>query len=81
MKPPICAICYKRFNHTKEGGLISFVKRKSDIEWEEEMKREQKVGHPPWMAWFCGEHYKIAKKYSNLTISEAFEKLNEIFKR
>ncbi|MHA1328046.1 MAG: hypothetical protein ACTSRH_12090 [Promethearchaeota archaeon] len=43
------------------------------------MKREHKVGHPPWMAWFCGEHYKIAKKYSNLTISEAFGKLREIF--
>ena len=61
----------------EEGGLIYFVQRSSDKEWEKRMKNTGGVGHPPWAAWFCGEHYDTAKKYSNLTIDKAFQEIRK----
>jgi hypothetical protein len=74
MKPPICRICLKRLN-PKEGGLVYFKKRPSDLEWDEKMKRPGMTGHPPYADWFCAEHYKEAKELENLTIDEALKKL------
>ena len=78
MKPPICYICDKRFKDD-EGGLIWFGKRKSDIEWQERMERNKSIGHPPWAAWFCGDHYEEAKKLNDLTIDKALQKLRALF--
>ncbi|WXG41888.1 MAG: hypothetical protein WED07_14170 [Candidatus Freyarchaeum deiterrae] len=75
MKPPICRICLKRFDPQKEGGLVYFKKIASDLEWDEKMKKPGMTGHPPYADWFCGEHYKKAKKLEKLTIQEALEKL------
>ncbi len=77
MKPPYCSICDKFIDQNDEGGLVYFKKRKSDIEWEKRMEQEGMVGHPPYAAWFCKEHYQQAKKLSDLTINQAFEKIKE----
>ncbi|MGV9197907.1 MAG: hypothetical protein ACOC4M_03630 [Promethearchaeia archaeon] len=77
MKPPICRICHERLESMEEGGLIYFRKRPSDIEWEKEMKKEGKVGHPPYADWFCEDHYDAAYEYKSLPIHEALQKLKE----
>ncbi|MFO7796601.1 MAG: hypothetical protein ACQERB_06755 [Promethearchaeati archaeon] len=77
MKPPICCICHKRIKNFENAGLVSFKKRPSDIEWEEEMEREGKVGHPPYADWFCEQHYSRAKELSSLPIHEAIKKFND----
>lgn len=64
----------------EEGDIIYFKKRESDIQWEKKMEATGMVGHPPYAAWFCAEHYPIAKEYENLTISEAMKILKEKFK-
>jgi len=71
MKPPICHICKKRLENMNEGGLVYFKKRRSDIEWEEKMKKTGSVGHPPWAEWFCTKHYDRAKELNHLTKPEA----------
>ncbi|MFO8019672.1 MAG: hypothetical protein R6U96_13685 [Promethearchaeia archaeon] len=77
MKPPICRICQKRLKDMENGGLIHFKKRPTDIEWEKEMKREGKIGHPPYADWFCEKHYDAAYQYKHLPIHEALKKLKE----
>ncbi|MHA1603837.1 MAG: hypothetical protein ACTSWF_04205 [Candidatus Freyarchaeota archaeon] len=47
MRPPICAICDKRFLDSEEGGLVYFKKRPSDYEWIKKMEEKGMVGHPP----------------------------------
>ena len=79
MKPPICAVCYKEFLDSDEGGLIYFKKRKSDKKWESAMRKEGLVGHPPYAEWFCVDHYNAAKKLKDLPINEAMAKLREKF--
>ena len=74
MKPPICILCVKRFNPQEEGGVVNFKKRKSDIEWE----KKDIVEHPPYAEWFCGNHFHLAEKLSNLTIDKAMKKLEEL---
>jgi len=76
MKPPICNVCDKDFG-PEEGGLVYFAKRPSDIEWEKRMRRIQGQGHPPWAAWFCGDHYDRARELSHLTIGEAMKILKK----
>lgn len=80
MKPPICSICDKDFEDREEGGLIYFKKRPEDYEWVKKMKEGGMVGHPPYAAWFCGDHYEEAKKLENLTINEAMKILRTLFK-
>jgi hypothetical protein len=80
MKPPICIICYKEFFDEldeEKGGLVYFEKRKSDERWEDEMRKEGFVGHPPFAEWFCTEHYETAKVLKDLTIDEALKILRE----
>jgi len=77
MKPPICRICNKRIKKFENAGLVNFKKRPSDIEWEDEMERESKVGHPPYADWFCKKHYTKAKELSYLPIHEALKKFNK----
>ncbi|MHA1266826.1 MAG: hypothetical protein ACTSRS_16435 [Candidatus Helarchaeota archaeon] len=79
MKPPICAICGRRFNPRK-GKLIYFVRRPSDEEWHKKMEESDMVGHPPEAEWFCEKHYQRAAELQNLTIDKAFEILEKEFK-
>ncbi len=79
MRPPICAICGKRFFDTEKGGLVYFAKRKSDKKFAKKLKKKGFVGHPTWAEWYCEKHYPEAKKLSHLTIDKAREKLSEIF--
>ncbi len=76
MKPPICIICYREFfdeQDEQKGGLVYFKKRKSDQKWENEMRKEGFVGHPPFAEWFCSDHYESAKELDHFTITEALE--------
>ena len=81
MKPPICEICLRRFNHAEEGGTISFKKTKSNLKWEKRVKKKGIVEHPPYMEWFCGEHFDAAKKLEHLHRHEALEELKNLFLR
>ncbi|MHA1277427.1 MAG: hypothetical protein ACTSQI_20325 [Candidatus Helarchaeota archaeon] len=78
MRPPICAICGKRFDPSK-GKLIYFMRRPSDEEWHKTMKEKHLVGHPPEAEWFCENHYKRALELQHLTIDKAFEILEQEF--
>ena len=78
MKPPICAICNKRFN-LQDGGLIYFSMRPSDYEWDKRREKSGKVGHPPYAAWFCGEHYEKAKELGNLKIDKAMSQIKSYY--
>lgn len=71
MKPPICEICDKRITEKENAGLVYFQKTDADKEWDRKCKEEGFVGHPPYVEWFCEEHYPIAKKYCSLTRWEA----------
>lgn len=76
MRPPVCDICDKDLT-ADEGGLVYFKKRPSDMEWEKRMKETNMVGHPPYAAWFCGEHYDRARELSHLPIDEAMRTIKE----
>ena len=75
MKPPICCICDKRLDYPNDGGLIYFKKRSSDKKWEKRMEKKGMVGHPPYVEWFCKEHYEKANELKDLVIHEAMKQL------
>lgn len=80
MKPPICAICNKRFDISEENcGLIYFRQRKSDIEWDKKMKKTGAKGHPPYARWFCTEHYTKAKEFQNFVVDKAIPEIRKLF--
>lgn len=81
MRPPICAVCYKRFSPRKEppSGLIHFKLTEEEKEYNNEMLKLNKKGHPKGKEWFCEEHYLIAKKHQELTRSEALAILRKEF--
>ena len=84
MKPPICIICYSEFFDELDeeiSGLIYFEKRASDKKWEDVMRKEGFIGHPPYAEWFCSEHYESAKELTHLTIDEALKILKEKFNK
>ncbi len=82
MKPPYCYICGTFLEDSESGGLVHFARTEEDIEWAKRMKKENKVGHPPYMEWFCEKHYYIAKEYSHLPFIEAIKAIkNEIKER
>ncbi len=73
MRPPICAVCYKRFSNG--GGLVRFVLTEEEQKRAEKFKQPGYVGHPPGLEWFCDEHWQAAKDLSNLTKTEALKQL------
>ena len=81
MKPPICCICSKRFDNTKEGDIVFFKKTEYDIEWDKEMEEQGKVEHPPYAEWFCGDHLDEALKLKHLPITEALKILKKKFEK
>ena len=76
MKPPICAICNKRFSG--EGGLIYFEETDEDIAFNKRIKQAGFVGHPSNAFWFCENHIISASKYSEITKTEAFKILRNL---
>jgi hypothetical protein len=94
MKPPICAICKKRFDPSgkecglsakscelsaKSCGLVYFSMRPSDVEWDKHMEETGKKGHPPYAAWFCSDHFKMAHECENLTIDKAMPRIRAYY--
>ncbi len=75
MKPPICCICHRGFDPDKEGGLVWFAKRTSDIEWDRWIEETGDTGHPPYADWYCAAHIEQAHSLSHLTIDAAFARL------
>jgi len=70
MRPPICAICGKKWVCV----LIEFKMSDEGREFEEKAKRGF-VGHPPDSEWFCFGHAMIARKYAHLHLDEAMERI------
>ena len=70
MKPPICCICDKDLLSDK-GGLVHSKKSPEDLQWDKKMEQDDFVGHPPYAAWFCENHYDVAVKYKHKTYKEA----------
>ncbi len=79
MKPPICELCMNKFDHREEGGTVSFKKTKQDKKWEKRVKKKSIVEHPPFMEWFCGEHFEAARKLEHLHHHEAMQELRKLF--
>ncbi len=77
MRPPICAVCNKRFS--EGGGLIQFKLSETDKERKKLFDQPGFVGHPPGLEWFCSEHINEAKKLKHLTLPEAMKILREKF--
>jgi hypothetical protein len=81
MRPPICAICHKRFNPGKKSGLISF--SLSEEEKIENLKFDTPgyVGHPKGLEWFCEEHYHIAERYTDIPLAEALPLIKNMIEK
>ena len=72
MRPPICAICHKRFGASSDGGgLVSFKETTKDKAFNSRFKTDKIVGHKRALEWFCGKHIEAARKHSHLIWSEA----------
>ncbi|MEL6880170.1 MAG: hypothetical protein AAGM27_07490 [Cyanobacteria bacterium J06554_3] len=72
MKPPICAVCGKRFSPGKgeDGGTTVKFADYAPLP-------ERRVGHPKGMVWVCSEHLEGARSHANLTTAEAIKKIRE----
>ena len=75
MRPPICDVCDREFDPDREGGLLYFKETPEGRAFDKRVEEEEIVGHPPDAGWFCGRHYKKARKLLHLTISEALKEL------
>ena len=74
MRPPICAICHKRFD-TSEGGLVSFTLTPEEVEHNKVFNQKGYSGHPKGLDWFCGEHIEKAKALKHFSLGEAMAKM------
>jgi len=73
VRPPICAICDKYIEEDDKGDLIQFKLTKDDKQWVEYSEKNDIIGHPPYLEWFCGEHMIVAQKYVHLNRQEAMQ--------
>jgi len=74
MRPPVCALCRRRFG-PDEGGLVSFARDPADADWYRRAEAPGFTGHPPHQEWFCGAHVTNARDVSELTRSAALARL------
>ena len=74
MKPPICCICLKPLDTSKQGDLVLFAKSALDHEWDQ-MAAAGLVGHPPYADWFCHRHVAAAKSRTHLSLKEAITQI------
>jgi len=78
MRPPVCAICRKDFRKEPDkGGGVYFALSDADKAYNIRFENPDYVGHPAGYEWFCDKHLKRAKKYSNLTLIDALERMNK----
>lgn len=75
MMPPICEICEKEFDPDQEGALLYFKKTEKGIEFDRKVELGM-VGHPPYAAWFCGEHVEEARKHTGFTLEQAMARMS-----
>lgn len=75
MRPPICDVCDREFDPDREGGLLYFKETIEGRAFDKRVDEEGITGHPPDAGWFCGRHYKKARKLLDLTIDEALKEL------
>ena len=77
MKPPICALCAKRFDPLPasrpglggRGGLVRFADHRS--------LPDGMTGHPKGADWFCPRHFRAAQTYQDRPLSEALRALRQ----
>ena len=72
MKPPYCAVCFIQpklglLNENEIGRYVKFIDFRP--------LKKGYVGHPYGYEWFCSLHINLAKKYSNLPMQEAIDKI------
>lgn len=78
MRPPICAICHKRFRAAgTAGGRITFLLTEEEAERKKRMIERRMKGHPPGLEWFCEDHIELARKYKHLTKAEAKQEIKK----
>ncbi|MEL6926755.1 MAG: ribosome maturation factor RimM [Bacteroidota bacterium] len=75
MKPPICAICRKRFAPRTGGNLVYFKLTEEEQEKLDRMKARRIIGHPPGRVWFCSDHYDAAMALKHLSAREALRQM------
>lgn len=77
MRPPICAICKKRFSprSAAPSGLVYFKLSEEDKARNDYMKEKRIKGHPRGREWFCEKHYSTAKEFNKLTLQEALPEI------
>lgn len=63
MRPPICAVCFKRFSLNEGGGTVAFA--------DYEPLPDGIVGHPKGLEWFCAEHIDAARLRKDKTSTDA----------
>lgn len=74
MRPPICGICNKSNRRDEvKCRLVTFALTQEEKAFNQRMIDNRMVGHKKGLEWFCQEHVQIAKKYSHLTLREAFK--------
>ena len=71
MRPPIYAICHKRFRTSGEGSLVWFKEAEEDKVFNLKFKTTRTIGHKRALKWFCGNHIEAAKRCNYLTWSKA----------
>lgn len=54
--------------------LISFAMTRADHAWA----ASDVDGHPPWQAWYCEKHERVARQFTRLPRDEASIKIMEI---
>ncbi len=67
MKPPVCALCGRRFP-SSEGRLVKFSNYQP--------LPERMMGHPVGAVWFCERHVGVAERLSGRTSTAALAAMN-----
>jgi hypothetical protein len=70
MKPPICAVCFRRFSPGENAGLLTFTLSEEDRADNERFRKTTMVGHLRGQEWFCEEHYGKAATQRHRTLRE-----------
>lgn len=77
MKPPKCHLCGLGFRGAaRSGKLIYFQVCEEDR--KKRAARQQRrgfVGHPIGAYWFCKQHFRLAEKFSDMSISDAMKEM------
>lgn len=71
MRPPLCEDCGREFDPQSEGALVRFPADEDARQWYKRAEEEPGfVGHPPDLAWYCGEHLELVRHREDVTVLE-----------